>query len=270
MPSFQNHIRSTSVSQIFSDATWLTLADSPPNNFSSLDYDDSSWASAFVISPYILWHDVVVPVGHDPSADLLLNGDWIWTIEMNNTAGVIPPATRPFRKKVISPPGQTAVSANISIAADDTFTLFVNGKAIGSAPTLNPDTRIGYFFPDVPMDHSVNVFAISATNQIDTHIAGGESAGSVLVGISMVYAGSDASFSNTAPAASGNTGSSTPSAVTSLNSVLKTALFVSTSFIVTVVSLFLLISEEFCYHHARGVVHNRFNLTRFHTSFKLC
>jgi hypothetical protein len=212
MAFLQNHIRSTSVSQIFSDASWLTLADSPPKDFADVDYDDSSWSSAFIISPYTLWHNVVVPVSQDPSANLLLKGDWIWTTEMNNTAKAIPPATRPFRKKVTSAPGQTAVSANISIAVDDTFTLFVNGKMVGSARTTNPDWRIGYFFPDVPMDPSVNVFAISAINQPDPRIADGESTGNVLVGISMGYVDSeDASVSNIASVASSSIGGSTPS-----------------------------------------------------------
>jgi hypothetical protein len=244
MPSFQNQIHSTSVSQIFSDATWLTLADSPPNNFAIVDYDDSSWSSAFIISPYPLWHAQVVPESQDPSANLLLSGDWIWTTEMNNTAGSIAPAIRPFRKKVVSPTGQTAVSANISIAVDDTFTLFVNGKDIGSAPTTNPDWRIGYFFPDVPMDPRVNVFAISATNQFYPYSADGESSGNVLVGISMVYAISeDASVSNPTMATSSNPASKTPDAVTSSNSILKTALSVRTSLIITVTSLCLFLKS---------------------------
>jgi hypothetical protein len=183
----QSQVDSTSVSQIFSDASWLTLADSPPNNFADVNYDDSSWSSAFIISPYPLWHNKIVPESQDPSAALLLSGDWIWTAEMNDTDRSIPPTTRPFRKKMTSPPGQTAVSANISIAVDDTFILFVNGKYIGSAPTTNPDWRIGYFFPDVPMDPNINVFAISATNQFSPFSSDGNSTGNVLVAISMVY-----------------------------------------------------------------------------------
>jgi hypothetical protein len=238
--SSQSQIGSTSVSQIFSDESWVTLADSPPNNFADVDYDDSSWSSAFVISPYSLWHPEVVSESQDPSADLLLSGDWIWTTEMNNSLRQIPPATRPFRKKVISPTGQTAVSANISIAVDDTFTFFVNGKDIGSAPTMNPDWRIGYFFPNVPMDSSINVFAISAINQY----YGGDSPASVLVGISMLYA--QAPVSNLGPAASSvtSTGANSES-----NPVLKTAQSVRTS--ITSMALYLFISEELCYYSAR-------------------
>jgi hypothetical protein len=205
MPFLRNRIRSTSVSQILSDDTWLTLADFPPNNFSEVDFDDSSWSSAFIISPYPLWDNSVMPESDDPSAYLLFKGDWIWTTEMNNTARQIPPATRPFRKKVISPTGQTAVSANISIAVDDTFTLFVNGNDIGHAPSTNPDWRVGYFFPGIPLDPSVNVFAISATNVYYPGSGTGESSGNVVVGISIVYADPEAN-STVVPVASGGSG----------------------------------------------------------------
>jgi hypothetical protein len=227
MPFFHNQIRSTSVSQIFSDQTWLTLTDSPPNNFAEVDYDDSSWSSAFIIAPYALFDNSVVSESQDSSASLLFSGDWIWTTEMNNTANQIPPATRPFRKKVVSPTGQTAVSANISIAVDDAFTLFVNGKYIGNSPSTNPDWRVGYFFPEVPLDPNVNVFALSATNVLYPGSANGESSGNVLVGISMVYADSkaDLTVSSLAPAASNNAGSA-PDVATGANSVLRTTLSV--------------------------------------------
>jgi hypothetical protein len=259
MPSLQNQIRSTSISQIFSDATWLTLTDSPTNDFTNVDYDDSSWSSAFIILPYALWKSVVKPVYQDPSALLLFRGDWIWTTEMNNTARLILPSTRPFQKKVMSPPGQIAVSANISISVDDTFTFFVNGKDIGSRPT-EPNVGIQYFFPNVVMDPSVNVFAISATNLPVLGRPLGESNGSVLVGISMVY--DEASVSSHAPTTSSDT--SIPSAATSLNSVLNTALSVRAPFIITTESECLFISAERCYHCASGVAHKHF---KFHRSF---
>jgi hypothetical protein len=235
MPSLKNQIRSTSVSQLFSDATWLTLADSPPDNFANVDYDDSSWSSAFMISPYPLWHKKVKPVSQDPSAELLLSGNWIWTTEMNNTAQAIPPAIRAFRKKVMSPYDQMAISANISVTVDDTFTFFVNGKAIGNAPVNKTSWGTGFFFPNVPMDPNVNVFAISATNLFDASKTDGESPGSALVGISMMYVGSEGvSLTNLAPAASTNTGSNdTPNTIPIANSILKTALSVRTSFIIT-------------------------------------
>jgi hypothetical protein len=193
MPFFHNQIRANSVSQILSDDTWLTLTENPPSNFAEVDYDDSSWSSAYVISPYALFANSVSSESQDPSASLLFSGDWIWTTEMNNSARQIPPMTRPFRKKVTSPTGQTAVSANISIAVDDTFTLFVNGKEIGSSQSKNlADWQIGYFYPDVLLDPSANVFAISATNVFYPDSGTGESSGNVLVGISLVYADSTA------------------------------------------------------------------------------
>jgi hypothetical protein len=257
MPSLQNQIRSSSVSQLFSDATWLTLADSPPNNFADVDYDDSSWSSAFIISPYPLWHKVVQPVSQDPSAELLLSGSWIWTTEMNNTAQAIPPAIRPFRKKVMSPADQVAVSANISVTVDDTFTFFVNGKAIGNAPATQTSWGTGFFFPDVPMNPSVNVFAISATNLNDA------TPGSVLVGISMVYV--DVSVT-----ASANTGGNdAPNTTAISNSILKTALSVRTSFLITAASLYLIVSEELCYCRAPRIVHERFKFRWFWSNHSL-
>jgi hypothetical protein len=173
---------------------------------------------------------------------------------------------------VTSPPGQTAVSANISIAVDDTFTLFVNGKMVGSARTTNPDWRIGYFFPDVPMDPSVNVFAISAINQPDPRIADGESTGNVLVGISMGYVDSeDASVSNIASVASSSIGGSTPSGTaTGSTSVLKTVLPVRTISPLQSYIFNFFTSEELCHHRAHAVAHEHLNPNRFHPSFRFC
>jgi hypothetical protein len=225
MPSFQSQIRSTSISPIFSDGTWRTLIDSPPDNFAGVDYDDSSWPPAFVIGPYATFENNFVPVSQDPFATLFFKGEWIWTTEMNNTARVAPPAVRPFRKKVISPSGQIAVSANISIAVDDKFTFFVNGENIGNT---TKHSKIGYFFPNVPLDPSVNIFAISAIN-IFTPSPNGINPAGVVVGISMVYADDDdAPVSNPTPTVSAPS-SSTAGAAASSDSVLETTLSVRTS-----------------------------------------
>ncbi|KAJ6611963.1 hypothetical protein B0H10DRAFT_1808431, partial [Mycena sp. CBHHK59/15] len=58
---------------------------------------------------------------------------WIWT-DVLPASGLVPAGSqRAFRKTFIPTPGETPASTNILIAADDEYTLYVNGVLIGSA-----------------------------------------------------------------------------------------------------------------------------------------
>ncbi|KAJ7473334.1 hypothetical protein FB451DRAFT_291435 [Mycena latifolia] len=63
---------------------------------------------------------------------------WLWTAEMASGYGYI--GTRAFRKTFVTPPGKTAVLAEIIMNGDDDFMLYVNGDTIGGASSW-PDTK---------------------------------------------------------------------------------------------------------------------------------
>ncbi|KAJ7273026.1 lectin [Mycena rebaudengoi] len=125
-------------STIVSDTTWR--ASIPvPNGFEQLSFDDSSWAPAIAegahgVSP---WGRIGNPA--DPPAFSLQGVSWIWTNEVVN--GNAPPGPRAFRRTYIPPPGQIPTSANIIIAADNEYSLYVNGVLVGSGTNFNVAQR---------------------------------------------------------------------------------------------------------------------------------
>ncbi|KAF9456510.1 hypothetical protein BDZ94DRAFT_1275438, partial [Collybia nuda] len=82
------------------------------------------------------------------------------------TGSSVPAGSRAFRKVVASPPGKTAVAADVLIAVNDDMTLFVNGENIGSFTTTSKR------YP-VVMNPCLNIFAVLDTNhgQIEAWIA---------------------------------------------------------------------------------------------------
>ncbi|KIL58068.1 hypothetical protein M378DRAFT_171038 [Amanita muscaria Koide BX008] len=85
--------------------------------------------------------------------------NWIWT----DTNRVVPPyASRNFRRDFTSPTGKIALSSEILIAADNNFTLYVNGEFIGQTTTL---VESSYMFSYcVELNSGYNVFAVNAEN----------------------------------------------------------------------------------------------------------
>jgi hypothetical protein len=68
-----------------------------------------------------------------------------------------------FRKDFTAEPGKTPVSANIIIAGDNTYTLYVNGKLIGQGN--NWQIAQGYCVELI--SGCTNVFAVAVQNQPD-------------------------------------------------------------------------------------------------------
>ncbi|KAF7359270.1 hypothetical protein MSAN_01269400 [Mycena sanguinolenta] len=82
---------------------------------------------------------------------------WIWTNEISG--GNAPVGTRAFRKDFTPPLGKTPVEANILIAVDNGFTLYVNGGEIGTGG----DWRYAESFC-VALRPCLNVFAVTGVN----------------------------------------------------------------------------------------------------------
>ncbi|KAJ7203129.1 lectin [Mycena pura] len=83
---------------------------------------------------------------------------WIWTDEVSG--GEAPVGTRAFRKTFTPPLGKTPVQADVIMRVDDSFTLYVNGYAVGTGD----DFQLAERFSCVALRPSLNVFAVTAAN----------------------------------------------------------------------------------------------------------
>ncbi|KAF9552423.1 hypothetical protein CPC08DRAFT_754755 [Agrocybe pediades] len=83
---------------------------------------------------------------------------WIWTNETGITLQA-PSGSRAFRRDYQTPVGKSALSASVLIAADDAYTLYVNGQQIGTGS--NSSVAQAYC---VSLSPSFNVFAVNVTN----------------------------------------------------------------------------------------------------------
>ncbi|KIK60027.1 hypothetical protein GYMLUDRAFT_226349 [Collybiopsis luxurians FD-317 M1] len=119
-----------STSSIVSDGSWRTMVGSVPDNFQSLSLDDSSWPLVQTEGkiPVAPWGTVQL-AGTDPQS--LATAQWIWTTE-SAPGGNYPPGARAFRYTMTLPAGHTSGTATVMIAADNEYTLFINGAFIGS------------------------------------------------------------------------------------------------------------------------------------------
>ncbi|KAJ7185035.1 hypothetical protein C8R46DRAFT_470298 [Mycena filopes] len=114
----------------------------------------------FTCNPGFQWSDsnktACVPL---PALDFSAT-NWIWTSGM--AAGSTPAGDRMAARKVfIAPEGKVPVLAQILSAADDSHTVYVNGRAVSSATTWGvPQTACSSLNP------CLNVFAIRGTNDL--------------------------------------------------------------------------------------------------------
>ncbi|PFH45076.1 carbohydrate-binding module family 67 protein [Amanita thiersii Skay4041] len=140
---------------IVSDTNWRAHTDTV--GFEQVSFDDSSWQRAVVQknagdAPY---GNIPLPAAPPP---LTLNGaNWIWTNEVDS-AGNAPIGNRAFRKTIAIPNGLRATSGTIIISADNGYTLYVNGKMIGSGGDWRVAQRWVFDLPSLD-DVEIAVFA---------------------------------------------------------------------------------------------------------------
>jgi len=121
-----------SIDHVVTDAKWR-FSTSVPSGFEQVGFDDSRWLPAVVEGNYGVapWKTIATPPSPGSARELSLSdATWIWTDEMKNSAAPI--GFRAFRKTVTIPAGHKATSATIFIAFDDEFTLYVQGRVVGS------------------------------------------------------------------------------------------------------------------------------------------
>jgi hypothetical protein len=104
-------------------------------------------------------------VGHVAALDLT-NSKWIWTSSAGST-DVPPLSTADFRQDFVSSPGKNPYFANILIAADNNYTLYVNGDFIGHG--YNYRESQSYCVKLQPLSYPygpvLSIFAIAVQNQ---------------------------------------------------------------------------------------------------------
>ncbi|KAJ6626538.1 bacterial alpha-L-rhamnosidase-domain-containing protein [Mycena sp. CBHHK59/15] len=130
--------------------------------------NSSSNLFAYGVSPWDNQVIIAVPTTITPS---LTTSDWIWAVEPSPPNA--PPGTSPSARLPESP-SKTAVSAVIILTADNLFTLYVTA--------CRPLYR-------VPLNASVNLFAVRATN-----LGTDENPAGLLVAISILYSDGSTDF----------------------------------------------------------------------------
>ncbi|KAG6818957.1 hypothetical protein H0H93_016875, partial [Arthromyces matolae] len=105
--------------------------------------------------------------------------NWIWIPGRAPDGITYPPGNATFRRDFTPTNGKVPVSANILITVDNAYTLYVNGKEIGSSHDFRSAQRYC-----VPLVNECNTFAVSAQN--DSPAGAGNAAG-VLAAIQIHY-----------------------------------------------------------------------------------
>ncbi|KAF7353592.1 hypothetical protein MVEN_01043500 [Mycena venus] len=144
---------------IVSDATWRVKG-LPPASFEQLSFDDTTWPAGTVVGAAgdAPWGPLFI--ASNPPVLALTRAQWVWT-DVVPTTGLLPAGSRAFRRTFVPAPNQTPMTANILIAADNEYTLYVNGVQIGSA--ANAKVAQHYVVDFQPTTSEI-VLAVLATN----------------------------------------------------------------------------------------------------------
>ncbi|KAJ6483647.1 hypothetical protein DFH09DRAFT_404869 [Mycena vulgaris] len=142
-----------------SDSSWRVHAGLPVG-FEQLSFDDTAWPVATVVDAYGAepWETINIP--SDPPVITLSRAQWVWT-NVVPASGKVPASSRAFRRTFPLAPGQVPMSASILIAADNEYTLYVDGVAIGSGANW----RVAqHYTVNFQPDTSEIVVAVAASN----------------------------------------------------------------------------------------------------------
>ena len=144
-----------------SDASWR--ANSETAGFENPDFNDSNWPYAVVLGDAnsAPWGIPSLPASGSTTS--LTNSYWIWNTQVppNSPTSAAPVGNFAFRKTFDVPSGSLVQSGTIVIDADNGYTLYVNGKQIGSAGDWTKAQR-WTFTLDSPADKIV--LAVAAAN----------------------------------------------------------------------------------------------------------
>ncbi|KAJ6585172.1 hypothetical protein B0H19DRAFT_1108612 [Mycena capillaripes] len=181
---------------IVSDATW-EVSPIIPTNFPQFSPSDlTPFLSATVLGSFSSGPGNSLSVtSSNPNSllPIMTGSTWIWSTV--NASTDAPAATVGFRKTIATPSGKTAQSAQILVAVDNGFTLYVNGVYIGQPP-LPPDFHYPQLFT-TDLNAASNVFTVFGVNNdgpagiavsITTQYSDGSSSAAVGTDTSWLYA----------------------------------------------------------------------------------
>ncbi|KAG6852857.1 hypothetical protein C0991_008550 [Blastosporella zonata] len=113
---------------------------------------------------------------NDPLAQAFVSAQWIWTAEAD-VPPMAPAGERAFRKTYTPPNGLSATSADILIAVDDRYSLYVSGQFTGSQASNNVTGWRTSGRYNVPLSPGSIVFAVLGANLKDIDTGGTTPAG---------------------------------------------------------------------------------------------
>ncbi|KAJ6583555.1 hypothetical protein DFH09DRAFT_273169 [Mycena vulgaris] len=146
---------------LVTDSSWRVKS-GIPLGFEQPSFDDTTWPVAIVVGSYAAgaWAGRLVDIPADPPVLGLERTGWIWT-DVVPASGTLPAGSRAFRRTFTPAPGQVPGTATILIAADNAYTLYVNGVSIGSGTNFRTAQHYTVNFASGP---SEVVLAVLATN----------------------------------------------------------------------------------------------------------
>ncbi|KAF8892362.1 hypothetical protein CPB84DRAFT_1848796 [Gymnopilus junonius] len=114
---------------IITDGTWHAFT-SVPSGFQFSDFNDESWPAATVQGNYGIgpWNAVAIPPSASTTPLALADSNWIGQM-------------RAFRKSISLPQGRRVTSATVLLRVDDAYTLYVQGRVVGSGTNWQATQR---------------------------------------------------------------------------------------------------------------------------------
>ncbi|KAJ6493303.1 hypothetical protein C8R45DRAFT_989349 [Mycena sanguinolenta] len=146
---------------LVTDSSWRVKS-GIPLGFEQPSFDDTTWPVATVVGSYGIgaWADVLAYIPADPPVLGLDRTEWIWT-DVVPASGTLPAGSRAFRRTFTPAPEQVPGVATILIAADNEYTLYVNGVTIGSGTSFKTAQQYTINFASAPTEV---VLAVLVTN----------------------------------------------------------------------------------------------------------
>ncbi len=144
-----------------SDAEWRG-SEKKTAGWQAPEFDDGQWSRVRVLGPFGMapWGDLGLPTTAAAGLDLTQTG-WFWTTEGGAPIGSFSDGARYFRASLTVPDPLPHGRIDLIVAADNLFTLYVNGKRIGRGTEWTRAARFDITRRLVPGRNQLAVLAIN-------------------------------------------------------------------------------------------------------------
>ncbi|KAJ6585579.1 hypothetical protein B0H19DRAFT_1250377 [Mycena capillaripes] len=110
---------------------------------------------------------------------------WIWLPEPDLLT-TAPTGDVAFIKTLVSPPGNIAVSAQITITVDNNYTLWVNGQPVGASDGGESEWEGAQVF-SAALNATANVFSVLGNNAVNVAAPSADNPAGLLAAINILY-----------------------------------------------------------------------------------